>query len=94
MPIYTFERLDLLVRDRLGGDKTRLLELFETRDVYDQLKAAWQASDWVHFEPNTFDGLYFVETSIGFRVYQQDRGAISNVQTFQSLRDAARSVFA
>lgn len=89
----TLERLDLLVRERLAGDKGRLLELFESREVFDLLKASGDPADWFHFEPKTFDGQYLVATSEGFQVYQQDRGARTEVQNFRSLRDAAVAIF-
>lgn len=89
----TLERLDLLVRERLAGDKGRLLELFESREVFDLSKASGDPADWFHFEPQTFDGQYLVATAEGFQVYQQDRGARTVVQNFRSLRDAALAVF-
>lgn len=91
--MLTMERLDTLVQERLGGDKARLLELFETREVFEILKAGSQASDWYHFEPKTFDGQYLVETQNGFQTYQQDRGLKERVRDFASLQEAARALF-
>ncbi|HEY4083021.1 MAG TPA: hypothetical protein VGM81_20240 [Burkholderiaceae bacterium] len=87
------DTLDNAVNDRLGGDESRLLELFVTRDMFDQLKAAARPSDWYHFEPKTYDGQYLVETPEGFEVYDQDRGLRTNARQFGSLRAAAEAMF-
>ena len=91
--MFALARLHALVDQRLGGDRSRLLELFDTREVFELLREDSSASDWFHFEPRTFDGEYLVEEAGGFVVYQQDRGARSNERRFASLRDAARAVF-
>ncbi|WP_311223674.1 MULTISPECIES: hypothetical protein [unclassified Acidovorax] len=91
--MYALARLDALVDERLGGDKSRLLELFESREVFDLLRAAGQPGDWYHFEPKTFDGDYLVETPEGFQVFWQERGSKVAVRNFTSLRDAAREFF-
>ena len=85
--------LDRLIATRLGGDETRLLELFVTRDVFDALRAERRPSDWYHFEPKTYDGQYLVETRDGFEVYEQDRGGRTPVRRFETLHDAARAFF-
>jgi hypothetical protein len=92
-PLFALNRLDSLVQERLGGDKARLLELFETREVFDLLKSANVSTDWYHFEPKTFDGQYLVATPAGFQVYQQERGAKSDVRDFSTLREAAAALF-
>lgn len=91
--MYALERLDALVHKRVGGNKSRLLELFDTREAFELLKAGSQDSDWYHFEPKTFDGQYLVETPDGFQTYQQDRGRKENVRSFATLREAALSLF-
>jgi hypothetical protein len=85
--------LDRFVAARLGGDESRLLELFATREVFDALRAEGQPSDWYHFEPKTLDGQYLVETPGGFEVYEQDRGSRTKVRRFDTLTDAARAFF-
>ncbi len=91
--MYATERLKELIEQRLGGDKHRLLELFESREVFDLLRAAGEPGDWYHFEPKTFDGEYLVETPDGFQVYSQERGAKAAIQNFTSLHDAAKAFF-
>lgn len=83
--MYALARLDALVEKRLGGDKSRLLELFESREVFDLLRVASQRDDFYHFEPKTFDGDYLVETPDGFQVYWQERGIKAAVRNFTSL---------
>lgn len=90
---FTLETLDALVRERLGGDKARLPELFETPEVFEQLKANGKPGDWFHFEPKTFDGEYLIATPRGYQVYHQERGSRTGVRDFGSLRDAAKMVF-
>ncbi|MBB5203360.1 hypothetical protein HNQ51_000653 [Inhella inkyongensis] len=85
--------LDEFVASRLGGDASRLLELFETREVFDALRAGAHPSDWYHFEPNTYDGRYLIETPDGYETYQQDRGSKTLVERFASLSAAAAAVF-
>ncbi|WP_143029127.1 hypothetical protein [Rhodoferax sp. OV413] len=91
--MFALQRLDSLVRDRLDGDKSRLLELFETREVFDLLKSTNLPGDWYHFEPRTFDGAYLVATPAGFQAYQQERRAIVDLRDFSTLRDAAAALF-
>lgn len=91
--MLTMQRLEALVQERLGGDNARLLELFDTRDVFEMLRAGAPDSDWYHFEPKTFDGRYLIETESGFRTYQQDRGAKEGIRDFASLREAAQLLF-
>lgn len=85
--------IDSFIKERLSGDWGRLAELFETREVYDVLRARATPGDWYHFEPKTFDGQYLVETAEGWQTYQQDRGTRSAVRDFKSLREAASHLF-
>jgi len=87
------DTLDRFIASRLKGDESRFLELFETREVFEALKAAGRASDWYHFEPKTFDGQYLVEAHDGFEVYLQDRGSRTSVRHFSTLRAAAQAMF-
>ena len=87
------ETLDRFVDARLGGDGSRLLELFETREVYEALKVEARTSGWYHFERKTYDGRYLIETSVGFEVFDQDRGSKTGVQRFGTLREAAQAMF-
>lgn len=91
--MLTLQRLDALVNDRFAGDKGRLLELFDTSEVFDVLRAYGQPSDWYHFEPKTFDGEYLVATPTGFQVYRQERGSRTGMRDFKTLREAAHAVF-
>ncbi len=90
---YTLSKLDSLVKERLAGDRSRLQELFVGQEVFELLRATGQPGDLYHFEPQTFDGFYLVETSEGFEVYWQERGMKSTVRSFTSLRDAAVALF-
>ncbi len=85
--------LDELVAARLGGDESRLMELFETREVFDALRADARQSDFFRFKPCTYDGRYLVEQSGGFEVYLQERGIRCDVYWFASLRSAAQALF-
>lgn len=91
--MYALARLDALVEERLGGDKSRLLELFKSREVFDLLRISGLPGDWYHFEPKTFDGDYLVETSDGFHVYWQERGKKTAERHFSSLKEAANAFF-
>lgn len=87
------EKLQALVDERLDGDPSRLLELFETPEVFRQLRAEQTDADWYHFSPKTFDGQYLIETDGSFVVYQQERGVRFDVSTFHSLAEAAAATF-
>ncbi len=87
------DMLDTLVRERLGGDKARMLELFNDRAVLDLLRRHAEPSDWYRFKPATLDGQYLVETPGGYQTYQQERGLKEDVREFASLRAAAGYLF-
>lgn len=91
--MYTLNKLESLVKERLAGDTSRLPELFLEPEVFYLLRDAAQPGDVYHFEPKSFDGFYLVEVPEGFQVYWQERGAKSTTRTFTSLRDAAIALF-
>lgn len=91
--MYALARLDALIEERLGGDSSRFLELFENREVFDLLRTSGLPGDWYHFEPKTFDGDYLVEASDGFHVYWQERGMKTAERQFDSLKEAAKALF-
>jgi hypothetical protein len=85
--------LKSLIGDIRGGDPLRISKLFETNEVFLQLRAAGQDSDWYHFEPKTYDGCYLVQDGSHFLVYQQDRGSKIDLYSFSTLRAAAERFF-
>jgi hypothetical protein len=91
MPSY--DHLKQLIHDRLDDDEGRLLELFDNEEVLNELIAAESPSDWYRFRKRTFDGAYLVKSEHGYDVYNQDRGQISDLRSFEVLRDAARHFF-
>lgn len=78
-----------LIQEKLNGDESRVLELFRTDRVFDEL----EADGWHYFSPSTFDGVYFVKSLHGYACYNQDRGAKTNVREFESLQNAAKYYF-
>jgi len=88
-----FEYINNTVRDRLKGDKSRLVELFDDAEFFRELQGRTKDTDWYHFQPKSFDGVYLIESSLGYEVYQQDRGAKSSHRVFVKLLDAARHFF-
>lgn len=81
--------IDDLVQERLGGDESRIAELFYDDAVFPELISNGRNSDWYHFEPKTFDGEYFVRVGSGYACYQQDRGAKFNSMSFSNVHEAA-----
>ena len=78
-----------LIEERLAGDESRVLELFVDDEVFNLIIG----DGWHYFEPNTFDGFYFVKSTYGYACYNQDRGAKSNTQPFSSIQEAAKYYF-
>lgn len=87
------EYLNKLVSEQLSGDSSRLPELFEDESVFLNLQKQALDSDWYHFEPKSYDGCYLVRSFPGFHVYQQERGAMSNLRVFGHLSEAAAHFF-
>ena len=85
--------INKLVNEQLGGDKSRLPELFEDESVFMNLQNMATDSDWYHFEPKSYDGCYLVRGFPGFQVYEQERGAMSNLRVFGHLSEAAGYFF-
>ncbi|WP_417358537.1 MULTISPECIES: hypothetical protein [Gammaproteobacteria] len=78
-----------LIEEKLAGDESRVLELFTTDEVFDELTG----DGWHYFEPNTFDGFYLVKATYGYACYNQDRGAKSNTKSFSTIQEASRYYF-
>ena len=51
-------------------------------------------SDWYHFKPKTYDGVYLVKDGNHYLTYQQERGTRSDLYSFPDLRKAASHYFA
>ncbi len=67
--------LQALVDDRLGGDASRLDELWSMiPDFAQRLRAFDTDGSGLHWRPKTFDGWYCVAVAGGFEVYYQERG--------------------
>jgi len=75
--------------DKLGGDETRVLELFASDEIFNELTD----DGWHYFAPNTFDGFYLVKATYGYACYSQNRGAKSHTKTFSTLQEAAEYYF-
>jgi hypothetical protein len=78
-----------LIKDELNGDESRVLELFSSDDVLNKLTD----DGWHYFQPNTFDGFYFVKAIHGYDCYHQDRGCKSNSKSFATFNEAAKYYF-
>lgn len=89
----SFEYLKNQVEQRLGGDRTRIAELFNDEELFIKLQDLTGTSDWYHFKPGTFDGCYLVRAFPGYQVYEQERGSMSNLRVFSELSDAATHFF-
>lgn len=86
--------IDVLIDERLNGDKSRVLELFTSDRIFDELNRNSGDFDWLHFEPKNKDGDYLVKTEKDYITYMQERGRLmSKVEHFNSLKDAAASFF-
>jgi hypothetical protein len=85
--------INKLVNEQLGGDKSRLPELFEDESVFMNLQKMAVDSDWYHFELKSYDGCYLVRCFPGFQVYEQERGVKSNQRVFSHLSEAAAHFF-
>lgn len=92
---FVTEKIASMVELQLDGDQGRLGELFESREIYDSLRAEQDPSDWFQLAPNTWDGLYFVERADGnFELYTQERGVRGWSRIYSSLKAAAVAAFA
>ncbi len=86
--------LDFLVDKNLGGDKSRVVELFQDDSVFEELNKNSSSYDWFHFEPKTLDGDYFIKAKNGYRCFMQERGQlVSCVEKFPNIEDAAKHFF-
>ncbi len=52
--------LDQRIKEKLGGNENRIVELFHNEVFFNELVATGRDGDWLHYEPKTFDGWYFV----------------------------------
>lgn len=82
-----------LVDEQLEGDFERVIELFESDRIFNELKGKAANSDWYRFEPASFDGAYFIKTHNGYLCYMQDRGFKFNQVNFADVEEAAHYFF-
>ena len=89
----TKQNIDALIDERLGGDRSRVIELFQHEDVLDELNRRSKIEDWFHFEPKTYDGVYLIRFGNGFACYYQEKGRAQPAKKFTCLTDAAAYFF-
>ena len=87
------QNIDFLIDEKLGGDKSRVVELFTCEEILDELNRRSKIEDWFHFEPKGYDGAYLVKSGKGFSCYYQERGRVLTNKRFQNLSDAANYFF-
>jgi hypothetical protein len=85
--------LDIIIDERLGGDKSRVVELFQDEGILIELNSNSKSGDWFHFEPKTYDGIYLIKVGGGFATYYQERGRTLTDKWFKELIDAATYCF-
>lgn len=83
---YIFELID----KKLDGDFTRVKELFRDESKMDELIANAEKSVWYHFEPNTYDGIYFIKNGPWYTFYFQERGKMSEYSNFDSFNEGVQ----
>lgn len=89
----TLHHLQRLFVQRLGGDRSRIGELFRDETILRQLEQFDEETDWYHFRPASFDGCYLVRGPAGYEVYEQDRGSKTHLRAFNRLEMAAAHFF-
>ena len=87
------QHLDIIIDEKLGGDKSRVLELFQDEGILTELNSNSKSGDWFHFEPKTYDGIYLIKVGGGFATYYQERGRTLTEKWFKELLDAATYCF-
>jgi len=87
------QNIDFLVDEKLGSDKSRVVELFESAEILDELNRRSKIEDWFHFERKSYDGVYLVKSGKDFICYYQERGRVLTTKRFQNLSDAASYFF-
>ncbi|MGX9418890.1 hypothetical protein ACWU4D_16230 [Vibrio sp. WJH972] len=85
--------LDKLIELKLSGDRSRILELFQSDSDFYELVRNGKSNDWLNFEIKTFDGEYLIKTHDGYECYQQERGIKFGVTKHESLLEAAKFTF-
>ena len=89
MKLMNMNLLDQRIKEKLGGNENRIVELFHEESFFNELVAAGKDGDWLHYEPKTFDGWYFIKFGNGFACYEQERGGKYTSMYFQNLIEAA-----
>lgn len=92
-PITANDLLTSSIAAQLGGDRRRVVELFQDRSLHARL-AALPADGWLNYRDASADGLYFVEREGVYAVYSRERGSVSyDFQQFLRISDAAAYFF-
>ena len=81
--------LDHQIEIKLGGDSSRIEELFFNEEVLSELILRGQNSDWYHYEIKTYDGWYLVKSDGKYQAYFQERGGKYYARQFNKLNEAA-----
>jgi hypothetical protein len=89
----TKQYIDKLIDEKLNGERDRVVELFDSDAIFDELNENSELNDWLHFEPKTYDGDYLVKEGESYLVYLQERGRIMAFEKHGCLKDAAQSFF-
>lgn len=89
----TKQYIDKLIDQKLNGEKHRVVELFDSDSIFDELNENSEHNDWLHFELKTYDGDYLVKEGESYLVYLQERGRILAFEKHDCLKDAAQSFF-
>ena len=80
-----------VIAEHLGGDAKRFDELWElVPEFSSQLRGFDSGSEWLHWQPRTFDGWYCLPEQDGYVVYRQERGVRDEFTRFGSEREAVR----
>ena len=89
----TKQYIDALIGERLGGDRSRVVELFEKEEILDELNRHSKIEDWFHFAPRSYDGAYLVKTGNEFSCFYQEKGRAQAESKFNNLKEAAAYFF-
>ena len=87
------EHIDILIDQHLNSEKERVVELFKSDEIFDELNRNSKFDDWLHFESKTNDGDYLIKDGKWYAVYFQERGRIVSYERYETLQKAATCFF-
>lgn len=85
----THSYLEKLITEKFGGDKSRVFELFEDDEIYQNLIILDKKGGWLNYKKNLYDGWHLIKHLESYDVYYQERGAILERKRFKTLKEAA-----